>query len=132
MNITRSSSSIGTVGNLLIAQSTIGVVGSFASFFKTFTLQGQDDVPNAIYNRNFTSVELNGILRTSTFITGKIIFAQGAGTYNCDMELRRKAGMLFTLLLINKFYLLKINNSSKGGSLKWNISVAMLNSYYCQ
>ena len=95
MNITRSSSSIGTVGDLLIDHSTIAVLGSFASFFKTFTLQGQDEVPNEIYNRNFTSVELNGILQTSTYITGKIIFAKSDGTYNCDMELRRKAGIIY-------------------------------------
>lgn len=92
MNITRSSQSIGTVGEILIDNSNIGVTGSFASFFKTFTLQGQDVLATQIFTRNFTAVELNGILNTPIFITGKIIFARGNGTYNCDMELRRKAG----------------------------------------
>ncbi|XP_045166554.2 uncharacterized protein LOC123529972 [Mercenaria mercenaria] len=92
LNITRSNSSIGTVGNILIDNTSIAVVGSFASFFKTFTLQSQDLVAGEIFKRNWTSsVELNGILRTSLYISGKIIFSQGVGTYTCNAELRRKA-----------------------------------------
>ncbi|XP_053391824.1 uncharacterized protein LOC128554583 [Mercenaria mercenaria] len=91
LNITQSSSSIGTVGNILIDNTSITVTGSFASFFKTFTLQGQDFVAGEIFKRNWTSVELNGILRTSLYISGKILFSQRVGTDICNVELRREA-----------------------------------------
>lgn len=92
MNITKSASVIGTTGDLLINNSSVSVVGTFGSFFKTFALQGQDKVVDEILRRNFTNVELNGKLITPLLIHGKIIFGQGNGTYLCDTELRRKAG----------------------------------------
>jgi hypothetical protein len=93
MNITRSSDTIGTIGDILIDGSTIAVSGSFASFFKTFALQGQDLVMNSIYRRNFTNVELNGRLVNALFIEGAILFELPKGKYTCEMELRRKAGL---------------------------------------
>lgn len=93
MNITKSSSSIGTVGAVFINGSTFDVTGSFASFYKTFTLQSSDLILDEIHGRNFTKVELDGSLLSAVFIKGVLIFRLDNGMdYRCDTELHRNIG----------------------------------------
>lgn len=92
MSIKKSTSSIDVFGDILIDGNNFTVAGSFITLWKTFSVQATDLVPNTIYSRNFTRVELNGMLRTPLFIDGKIIFMTDSGKYYCGMELRRTAG----------------------------------------
>jgi len=91
MNITKSSS-IETTGSVLIDGHTFSMTGAFATFYQTLALQTDSVIPQHIYKRNFTELELDGRLITSTYIQGSVIFKSSTGTQNCPVELRRIAG----------------------------------------
>lgn len=90
MNITKSSvTSIVLIGDMYINGSILVTSGSFASAFKQLTLQNFDVMDQDILHRNFSKVELNGLLKSPVFIDGVIIFTENNNRYNCPMELRR-------------------------------------------
>ena len=105
INITKSGqslnttgSSIITVGDLVIQGHSVAMRGTFASFFKSLTLQNDGFIHEAINGRNFSKVELNGILRSPVYIDGVLIFTDGSKT-TCNMALRRRAGEIKILAL---------------------------------
>ena len=94
LNITKSGDTIGTLGVLQIQSHSIPVSGTFGSFLKSLTLQNNGMVMDEIAGRNFTNVELNGILKSPLLIEGGMIFVSNATSDTCPVQLRRFAGKL--------------------------------------
>lgn len=91
MNITRSDT-IDTVGSVIVAGRNFSVRGAFATSFKLLTLQNDNVIPDTLFGRNFTDVELNGKLQSPVYIDGFLIFTTDSGDVSCPVELRRSAG----------------------------------------
>ena len=91
LNITKSGDTIGTLGDLQIQGHSIPVSGTFGSFLKSLTLQNNGVVMDKIAGRNFTKVELNGILKSPLLIEGGMIFISNATFDTCPVQLRRVA-----------------------------------------
>lgn len=89
MNITKAADTINLIGNMNLNGTDIVTEGSFATYNKWLTLQGDQVVMAEVLGRNLTKVELNGILRTPVFINGVILFRVENGSNSCPMELRR-------------------------------------------
>ena len=95
LNITKSDTSIGTVGTLIIDVYSIGMSGTFATFGKLLALQGRDLVSTEIYGNNFTNVEIDMTLSSSVTMDGAVVFTNNDGSIKtCTSELHRTAGKL--------------------------------------
>lgn len=100
MNITRSNT-IATIGTVSIHGRNFSVSGAYASLFMLLTLQNDHVIREVVAGRNFTNVELDANVRSPVFIDGFVIFTLDNGTLNCPVELRRKAGIAYSCLLIS-------------------------------
>ena len=92
LNVTKSDSSIGTVGTLFIDGNSVPMTGTFASFGKLLAIQGQRVVSPLVYGNNFTKVEINMRFNTSLYMTGAIVFTANGGLKTCVSELRKISG----------------------------------------
>ena len=97
LNITKSTSSIGTLASLILGSHTQGLTGTFASFGKLLALQGYETVPQLIFGNNFTKVEINMKYNTVVTMVGAVVFMKDDGSLKtCTSELHRHSGELDT------------------------------------
>ena len=92
LNVTKSDSSIGTVGTLTVNGAAIPMTGTFASFGRLLAIQGQRTVSQLVFGNNFTKVEINMRFNTSLYMTGAVVFTANSGLKTCVSELRKVAG----------------------------------------
>lgn len=99
MNFTHSKDTIGLLGDMTIDSHLVKTNGSFASAFRTLTLQTPHVILDEINGRNFTKVELNAYANSTVYIEGVIIFSTASGTNECPLELRRHRRKFFSVFL---------------------------------
>ena len=98
LNVTKSDSSIGTVGILTVNGASIPMTGTFASFGRLLAIQGQQTVSQLVFGNNFTKVEINMRFNTSLYMTGAVVFTANNGLKTCVSELRKVSGIVQNLI----------------------------------
>ena len=108
VNLTKSEENFGIQGTLFIETLRLGIEGTFAWFQRVLALQHQGFVGSLIYGNNFTNIEIDMNLISTTYMKGAVVFSTDAGVKTCVSEMRRIAGTLSCVLSFF-FFFSKIN-----------------------